>query len=952
MQSENTNQAGAAGITHREGESYARLRDLFVAVSDIDKNIRVAWFDAHVPDADDRLALERLLAADEMESGALEISADEHAARLDLDDSVRPERMIGQSIGSFRLVRMLGQGGMAAVFLGEREGADFEQRAAVKLLRRGLYSEIEQRLFRRERQLLASLDHPNIARLIDGGVTRAGIPYLIIEYIDGESITHFATHRKLSVPERLHLFLVVCRAVEAAHRALIVHRDIKPSNIFVASDGAIKLLDFGIAKLIEDEADASTIAVFTPEYAAPEQFSGSLMTTATDVYALGVLLHELLVGARPQRSPTRRPSSIVNADASDRAKLPKPDELSRALRGDLDTILLKCLRTEADQRYASAGALADDIERHRDGKPVEAHPPSRLYRTRKFVQRHRSSVAITITLVAVIFVALGVALWQAHVARSEADRANSEASRANVVRDFLVSVFDNARAHLPRDKRPTPELLVAQAQQRLSGDTNLDPTTRAAVLRTLGEVDLSLSNFSQAESAFTSALSLISTADDQENKRLLEVLRADAQQRAGRNAEASQGLDAELGSLRSKPSPALVRALAVLAEAAMALGKPDVAIANRREAASVATQIYGEGTIESLAAAFGVGNTLADAQRFPEAIATLEPRLARWRAEYDPGDDRYVSALESLATSRDGVGDVAGSEQQLRDLLVLKQRIYPSPHDAIAMTLRQLADVVARRERYAEAETLANQAMAMDRQIFGKDHEEIAQTFDVLGGIMVAQRRFAEADTDYQAAIAICGRAQIKDEVCPRAHNDLGMSFYRQKQLDDAKREMTEALADRRRLFGNDHPTVASSMSTLANVEVAQTHFAEAAQLSADALAIFERDGLGSSKAAILTRNGYAQALWLTDRNDDALREINRTLVDWDRLFPDGKARRVFILVQKAQILSDLKRDDDAKSTANEAIQVNANASDLSEGAKQVIRKLSGRSDAYVDSNN
>jgi serine/threonine protein kinase len=453
IQRDDASEDGASGTAARADDAYARLRALFAAVVELDEDERVAWMDRHVADPADRSALENLLSADRSDNGFFETPAEEHAARMGADESLRPEGLIGHRIGAFRLIRLLGKGGMAAVFLGIREGADFEQHVAVKLLRRGLYSEIEQRLFQRERRLLASLDHPNIARLIDGGVTTAGIPYLVIDYVDGEPITRHAGARRLGVRERLQLFLIVCRAVDAAHRALIVHRDIKPSNIMVAADGTVKLLDFGIAKLLDEDVESATIGVFTPDYAAPEQLNGAPITTATDVYALGVLLHELLIGQRPKGIPTRRPSSLVDAIGGDSTKVPDPALLARALRGDLDTILLKCLAAEPARRYASAGTLADDIERHLAGKPVEAHPPSRWYRTRKFVQRHRGSVAITVAFFLAIIAALGLALWQAKVARSEA-------SRAREIQAFVESLFQPLTEGTAPDNAPSVQELL------------------------------------------------------------------------------------------------------------------------------------------------------------------------------------------------------------------------------------------------------------------------------------------------------------------------------------------------------------------------------------------------------------------------------------------------------------------------------------------------------------
>jgi serine/threonine-protein kinase len=933
----------------RPSDAQVRLREQFDALAELPAAERSAWLDAHVTDFGERAALLRLLAAD-TGNGFLDTPASEHAARLAPEDIARPEGLIGEQIGEFRILRLLGQGGMSAVFLGERVGADFHQQAAVKLLRRGLYSELEQRLFLRERRVLAALDHANIARLIDGGVTRAGIPYLVMEYVDGVPITRFAQTHAVDMRARLELFLTVCRAVAAAHRNLVVHRDIKPSNILVSNDGVVKLLDFGIAKLIEEDSagDAiGTIGVFTPGYAAPEQIAGGTITTATDVYGLGVLLHELLLGVRPEGTPTRRPSSLINthrdaitvADAETAVYPIAAARLRKLLRGDLDNILLKALDPEPAQRYPTANSFGDDIERHLRRQPVLAHPPSRLYRARKFVQRHRGGVAITVTLLLAILASLGLALWQANVARHEAVRANT-------TRDFLLGVFDAARAHLPRDQRPTPDALVAAAQRRLATRPNLDSATRADLLRTLGEVELSLANFARAQTLFASAETLAGDAAEAQRDR---ILRAQAQQRAGSNAQAIAAVNAELVSLRARPSALLVRALDVLAAAEIATGAPSAALVHQREAATTATHVFGKGSPEALAAELEIGNTLAESQRYPEAIAALHPALARWRDHHAAEDDRYVAALDSLATAEDGVGDLPGAEARFRELLALKQHIYTAPHDAIAATLRDLALVVARAERYAEAEDLIGQALTMDRKVYGENHRDIAADFDAHGEILIEQRRFVDADAAYREAIAVCARAQIRDEVCPRARNNLGMSLYRQSRLDEAKQAMIQALAERRALFGNDHPTVAYSLSTLANVAVKQGDNAEAVRESGEALDILGRDGRGGSREAALIRFGYAQALWATDRSMDALREIERALGDWQRLVPDAKARRVAMLVQKAQILVDLKRPDEARKTADAAIALNVAPGELADVTKRQLRALSGRSDVYPE---
>ena len=473
------------------------LREQFEVLADLAPHLRDAWLAANVDDGDTRALLLRLLGADTSD-GFLDVSAVQRLACL-VAVEIAPQGLIGERVGAFRIVRELGRGGMAVVFLGARVDADFEQQVAIKLLRRGLYSELETRLFLRERQVLATLSHPNIARLIDGGVTSAGIPYLVMEYVDGVPITQYVTAQQLDLRARLSLFLAVCRAVEAAHRGMVVHRDIKPSNILVTASGEVKLLDFGIAKLIEEEGTDATAGVFTADYAAPEQLSGDAITTATDVYGLGVLLHELLLGLLPAGSPTRRPSSRVNeteqtakatfkmTPAGALTSLARA-RLGKLLRGDLDNIVLHALNQDPARRYGSAAAFADDIERYLVGQPVNAHPPSSWYSARKFIGRHRGGVATSALFLLAIIAALGLALWQAQVAHQQTRLAQEQALRAQAVRDLLVGIFDAEIPSGPRSDLPTTAELLERGAQRARHDLAATPAVQSDLLIALGRV--------------------------------------------------------------------------------------------------------------------------------------------------------------------------------------------------------------------------------------------------------------------------------------------------------------------------------------------------------------------------------------------------------------------------------------------------------------------------------
>ena len=924
-------------------EKSTDVRALFEAALEIDPPQRAEWLITHCEGAEARRTIEQLIAADNLEHATLvDDSFDTLLGEVGKIEIEGPPT--GTRIGGFTLLEKLGEGGSSLGFLAHREQAGVIQRVALKLLRRNLYTPDEQRRFRDERQALSQLDHPGIARLIEGGLTDSGTPYIALELVEGESIVEYARKQALDISERLKLFVAVCRAVEAAHRALIVHRDLKPSNVMVTARGEVKLLDFGIAKLLDSEdSEPTQNRPMTPAYAAPEQFEGGQITTATDVYALGVMLTELITGRRHESGDSRTPSAQVDDASAAQAQAASARALRRRLRGDLDNIALKAMAAEPELRYASAGALADDVERHLDGEPVAAHPPSRWYRAQKFIGRHRGGVATTALLVLAVLASLAIAITQAHSARQEA-------LRANTVRDYVVGLFDTASAHLPRDQRPTPEALVEQAQRKLALPSSLDAGTQADLLRTLGQVSLSLSSFGRAESLFGQAQTLAQQHGDNDTAQEAQVLRADAMQRAGHNEEAMSLLSPLLAELDRKPSPSLLRAYSVIAAAEMELGKPDEAIAHRRMVEALAQKIYGSDSSEALAMGFETGGALTLLQKYPEAIAVLEPPLARWRSLHIAEDDRYVEAFSNLAIASNGVGDVAADEARFRELLALKKRIYTPPHDSIARTLQDLAAILMREERYPESESLLNESLTMQRQIYGEEHGEIASTYSTLGSLMSRQLRFAEADAYFRKGISTCEKAHIRQDVCITARNNFGQSLYRQNRLDEAAQELTLGLEESRALLGSDDPNVAYSMAGLSNVALKKGDFKLAVQMSGGALDILKRNGRMATRDAAQIRNGYAQALWKDNRPAEALQEIDQSLTDWQRVEPQGKARHVMMLVLKAQILNKLDRGNDAREAAREAITLKANHDDLPETTRKLVRSLSGDETAYADS--
>jgi serine/threonine-protein kinase len=910
------------------------LRALFDLAIEQPPDERAAWIDAYVSDPALRASLLRLIGAAGT-PGVLDVPAVARAAAIGEVVPFTSAAWVGRRIGPYRLVRPVGEGGMAIVFLGERDDPDLRQQVAVKLLRRGLPTDLEQRLFQRERQALAALSHPHIARFIDGGIAD-GVPYIVMEYVDGRPIDRHAADARLDLRARVAAMVDACRAVAAAHRALIVHRDLKPSNILVDAEGRVKLLDFGIAKLLDGTGSApqTEFAAMTPAYAAPEQREAGAISTATDVYALGVVLHELLLGQRPRPGITQRPSSRIEADALAGAGLPPdPAAVAGALAGDLDNILAKALDPDPARRYADAAALGDDLQRHLEGRPVLAHPPSRWYTVRKFVQRHRGGVALTFALVLAVFASLGVALWQAREARQQAQRANA-------VRDFVLSVFEAARARLPRDLRPTPEQLVSEAQARLDAAADLDPVLRGDLDRTLGEVLLSLSAHAEADAALARVQDRVDRARDPAAWLALEVQRAHAWFGEGELARVVAAMDAALPDIRRAAPALLPRALAVLARARLESGEVADALAHQREATVLAEAAGPAGSEDVLVAGFALGGLLAAAQEHAEARAVLAPRLAAWREHHDATDARYVQALGALAVSDDALGDLASAEARLREVLDLQRRIYPARHDVVANALRNLGSVVGRRGDAEAAAALYDEALAMQREVLDPDSVEIAITEDALGVLRAGQRRLEEAIPHHERAIAICERAGLHNEVCPRARNNLGMAYYRMGQHDDARREMEAALAGRRALFGDEHPTVAYSLSTLANVAAATGDDERARELSAQAIELLERRGLGDTRDTALVRQGLAMMLRRTGRPAEGLAQVETALATWRRVAPQAKAREVSMLVERAQAQRDLGDRKAVAATLAEIESLAVPAAELSPVVPAILDEL------------
>ena len=739
------------------------------------------------------------------------------------DDGVLP---LNGRVGAYRLVEEIGRGGMGTVYLAERDDAEFEKRVALKLVKRGMDTDDILLRFRYERQILASLEHPNIARLYDGGATPDGRPYLVMEYIEGVPITRHCDENRLSIDARLRLFASVCRAVQFAHQNLVVHRDIKPSNILVQPDGTVKLLDFGIAKLLDRTAAGpapetrADMRLFTPEYAAPEQLTGGAVTTATDVYSLGVLLFELLTGRRPDgATEAARPSAALgrvlagSSEADERAgrleetarrRGTTPERLRRRLRGDLDSIVSIALAREPARRYASAGQLLADVERHLAGLPVEARGPSLRYRTASFVRRHRVVVGAAALVVLALAGGLGAAVWQAGRAASERDQARLERARAEQVSSFVLGLFEAADP-LTDERLDTLRArdLVDRGVDRVRTQLADQPDVQAATLATLANVYMHLGLYAQAQELFDEVLAMAHPSSGLPRERALAL--AYLAQLAGWRGDYIAG--DSFGAM-------------VLAAYAEHGWEQDTLYANVLSWRGIALGMLG---------------------RRDEAEAHHAQALALAR-QWEPGGGKhYSNLLNNIATYYANIDEHVRAEPLLLEVIEIDRRIYGPGHPQLAIAYNNLASSIHYQGRRTEAEPFYREALAISRQVYGPDHPHVAQFAENLATLLDDLGRNDEAEPYYRDALRILtSTLDPADTRLAMLRRNLALNRHAAGAYGEAEALLRASAAALETTLGADHLYTALARASLGRTLTAAGRAPEALPLLRRSVAILE----------------------------------------------------------------------------------------------------------------
>jgi serine/threonine-protein kinase len=734
-------------------------------VYDLEGDARIARLDRlHAEEPEVHREVLALLAADPGTSRILDDAARDAAAAL-------PETLGGPGegapepqsrIGGWRLLGPVGRGGMGEVFLVERADGAYEQRAALKLLKRGLDSDELYQRFLRERQILARLGHPGIARLLDGGVASDGRPYFVLEYVEGRPITEHADVADLGVEARLRLFLEVCAAVEAAHRSLVVHRDLKPSNVLVSDTGEVKLLDFGIAKLLQDESDTvatrTGLRLMTPAYAAPEQILGGDVTTATDVFALGAVLYELLTGRRPFERTGRTPTDL--AREVERERVERPSEAARRrqreatdpearwdferradrIAGDLDAILMQALEADPRRRYPTVEAFAADLRRHLDGRPVRARASTFSYRAGKFVRRHRYALGVAALVAMSLIAGLAVAVWQA-------GRAARSAARAERVRAFLVSVFEVSDPAIARGEEVTARRLLDEGARRVESELAAEPELAAEMLDLLAGLYRKLGALEPARDLATRALALAerATGADSELAARCRWTLGWCLLNTGELEAARTSLERAIARLDRATDPrdvAAADAREPLVELEYASRGPSAALPVAERRFEICRERLGDGHEKTALARNDVGVVLAALDRLDDARPLLERAAADLASRLGGSDPRLALALSNLADLEQRQGRLEQAVTSARWALSVRRKTLGEAHPETAISAIRLAKILAERNQLGEAEALAREAAGVLEEA---DRFGAAGATKILATIVARSGRIEEA---------------------------------------------------------------------------------------------------------------------------------------------------------------------------------------------------------------
>ncbi len=775
---------------------------------------------------------------------------------VEVPNGARP----GARIGPYRLDRLIGEGGMGQVWLAMRADGLYERKVALKLLRPGLADPRLRQRFDREREILARFAHPFIARLLDAGIDREGQPYLALEYVDGEPITDYCQSRQLNIDARIDLFRQVCEAVSHAHANLIVHRDLKPSNILVTPAGHVRLLDFGIAKLLDVEPlpleqTRTGVRTFTLHYAAPEQIRGESVTTMTDVYSLGVVLYELLTGSKPYRltrqtdaeweeaildgEPLRASQAAARSEA-DAARPYSPKRLARELTGDLDNIVHKALAKRPEQRYVSAEALSQDLLCYLRGRPILARGERLGYRIHKYLNRHRWAIGAAVMVLAVLLTSLAVVSWQAR-------QALREAGRAQAMQNFIAGLFESAGSapqDTPMDLRSLLDMGIIRGERSLARQ----PQARAELYGVVARLRLGLGDYRQASALLDQQAQLLARLPDAPASLRLEAatLRGDARRQLsdakGCRTQMQPLLDLAGHEQEQLPGQA-ASFYSQLARCHRDLGEHN--LAEQLLSRSLGLRRDHHDDVGVAASLLDLSSLRADDGDPTQAIRILRGALTQLKRKVGERHPLAIDMLRSLCSLERSTDDLTAAERDCRQSLALAKELHGSGHRATIDARRQLAALYVDLGRLGEAETEFLDTYRWMRVRLDRNHPDIARTRNSLAIVAWERGDLAQA-TAYQQQALAAWRSGNNDGMVAAGAFDLAMILHSAGNDRKALPLAREARQLRARRYGERHELVGDSDRLLGEIMAA--------------LGQSDTARVALHSAATLTRAGYGQA--------------------------------------------------------------------------------------------
>lgn len=727
---------------------------------------------------------------------------------------------IGRQIGNYFIDGEAGVGGMGTVYTGKRNDKEFEQKVAIKILKQGITSEYILKRFKIERQTLANLQHPNIARLLDGGRTTDGLPYIVMEYIDGIPITQYCKEYKLSIQQSLNLFREVCSAVQYAHQNLVIHRDIKPGNILVTKDGIPKLLDFGIAKLVKEElvdfSDGLTktgMWYLTPEYASPEQIKGEKITTASDVYSLGVLLYQILTGVQPYKIINNSPASISKVITEEAVVKPSEklkqtlittnknkillEKNYKHLKGDLDNIVLKAMNKDPLRRYVSVEQFSEDIRRYLVGLPVTAQKDSSVYRLSKFIKRHKFGFTSSVAFIFLLIASLITITWQANIASKERDIAKLETQKVETVNNFLQEMLSSVDPNeVGKDVKVYD--MLKKASEKVGKDFGSHPEIEASLRKTIGKTLINLSEYEEAKPHLIKSFEI--------NKKVF-----------GRNSYQSAESLHELALYYHWISNLLT---------ADSLYKESISIFRMNSDSpprAVASVLNNYGTL------------LQDQSRFDESLKYFYDAYDIFVKNFGSDDRDVASTANNIAMSLEALNELDRAMEYYNKSLNIYLKKYGSDRPEISTIYNNLAYIYISKNDFVTAENYFKKSLELKIKTLGENHSLVGLAYMNLGAVQYTTKKLTEAEKNILTSISIFKQSLGKEHIW-YALSDFWYAkiLIERSEYNRAEELLKSALLVYKKNYEGEHPNIVSAYAELGVIKFYQKKYSEAEKLLLD----------------------------------------------------------------------------------------------------------------------